>query len=841
MKIYLNSITKNPLHASMTHGSNAVTCAKADAKQAHPDDKTNIVRYCSVPTSLSSVLHASALCLLPHFQNQAKSFGLYRHIVSLLANYIVIIDPNKCIEDIQLFYTQVWGAVERYVAKRLRFKCASTATHFDAEANTFFSEEAPISDEDCELLRLQTYKLMMQQECASLSTAAKEHMSTVMDIFVTLGYDVNRDKLKHDDVQLSPLVESSVTEINNESQLQYLKSKLYEMYDDIKANALSEWLQQFISAERVVLQDLITYKGCTVKDAKTGVETKKLKPRLQCIKDKELYQLFGYAKHMSDASLCFLKKYELDVLRTVTREDDHDDHEGDTNMPCDESDNEEDTELQSDAPNNKWCTWSRTRRPRPFTLLPISKMVPSMAFYGYTELKNMFAMLRSNESEERKKDIKERMKSMQKRKRDQDEALLEAELKDANPSDEPVWFDEPCVDDIGKRLFNYKKVKGKSKVGTDADTKRWHLCNFRTNGVHLVLTFVSGTDDAQATPNVPSLMKAGYRIPVPKDKIKIDTVERGLYRVNEKRNDLSEIVPGASYDNMQCVVIDPGFKKPLQNACIGMKDLLKTPTVTALGVAKNAQRWHVTKEKWMNASGRQRRDEIEKRRRCLNREYSHAIDMLAKTRRRSSDIDTFNAYAKACIGTIGARFDELFHELRLKFKWKHVRKLQSFLDRMADDSFGLQLLRFKRRAARAEMDIDQQKLKNELQEQRAARREEDPKRRVVFFGDGTFKCTLRGNPSIPKKKLLKQMAVRGLTFLLGEYKTSLMCPCGHDSLTNQSSGKRVRVHKTDGGICSILSQCDDRDELATINMLCAVATALKHDDWPAHLCRPYNA
>ena len=120
-------------------------------------------------------------------------------------------------------------------------------------------------------------------------------------------------------------------------------------------------------------------------------------------------------------------------------------------------------------------------------------------------------------------------------------------------------------------------------------------------------------------------------------------------------------------------------------------------------------------------------------------------------------------------------------------------------------------------------------------------RREGTKRRIVFFGDGQFKCTLRGNPSIPKKRLLKLMAVRGLTVLLDEYNTSKMCPCGHAELVNlktTTNGKRVRVHKTDGGVCSVLKRVDDRDETANIQQLLASGTAMTHTPWPSHLLRP---
>ena len=127
----------------------------------------------------------------------------------------------------------------------------------------------------------------------------------------------------------------------------------------------------------------------------------------------------------------------------------------------------------------------------------------------------------------------------------------------------------------------------------------------------------------------------------------------------------------------------------------------------------------------------------------------------------------------------------------------------------------------------------------DMKREREDRRQKDP-RRIVFFGDGRFKCTMRGNPSIPKKKLLKRLAVRTVTVLLDEHKTSQQCPCGGGKLkdfANHDVSKRVRVHKTDGGVCNVLGQVNDRDELAVVNMILAVRSALTHTAWPKHLCR----
>ena len=94
--------------------------------------------------------------------------------------------------------------------------------------------------------------------------------------------------------------------------------------------------------------------------------------------------------------------------------------------------------------------------------------------------------------------------------------------------------------------------------------------------------------------------------------------------------------------------------------------------------------------------------------------------------------------------------------------------------------------------------------------------------------------------------------MRGLTFLLDEFRTSQQCPCGAGELKNGTNHLcpshpdewqtriRVRVHKTTGDECEVLRQQRDRDELATNNMLQAALAATRRKAWPKHLDRNYR-
>ena len=116
-------------------------------------------------------------------------------------------------------------------------------------------------------------------------------------------------------------------------------------------------------------------------------------------------------------------------------------------------------------------------------------------------------------------------------------------------------------------------------------------------------------------------------------------------------------------------------------------------TTTAEALAEQATSWHIDENTWMVESGRRSRIDIECDRRRKNKEYSDALDAMAATRRRCSDLDAFGSFASAAMATLVWRAKELQHTHRVLCNWKHQRRLQSFLDRVADVAFGRQTCR----------------------------------------------------------------------------------------------------------------------------------------------------
>ena len=805
----------------MTNDSAAVRLAKRDAA-----DQEATVRYCTVECRLlgkRGVLLASALPLVDHFRNYAITRGAGSHVVSILANDIIVRNPTLSIPNLFLFYTQVWSALDACVTER-------TSKHFQAEVRNFFQRN-PLSEEGATLLKTPVPVLVRQQDCTALATAAVMHLQNFRSrVFkYTLATVVHiQDSIENGKIfdvrRITELIVRCIVEKSGET---VEMSKFKDFADE--NFAMPEYhtrMLDFITQERGLLGDMLdtyTYEKKVTEDEITRtveMVSKETKLNRALKQNKYAHELFQHAKRVSDSQLAMLRDLGLDVYLPTHREEDANDGEDDSCLPCEDDNGEDDADEEDDV--SRRTIWTRKRRPKPFSLLPIAKLRASMGYYGYTELNSMFNQLRMS--------LKKRGT---KRKTDED----------PQSADPLPWSETPDSEKFGILLFDFSKIKGKryaDRPEMDKLGRGWRLANFRTNGVTATLTFVAGTAAAAGAPHVAHLIKAGYQIPIPASKIDKQT-RRGLFRVQQNgRNDMSNDMQFSESDSL--AFVDPGFVRPVQVSTIGATQSSLDP----VQVACDAKYWYITKNEWMQQSGRDAQAKTEERRRLVNKRYSSAINAMSETRRRCSDVSQFDAYAKIAIETLADRGDELMTVKRSLFRWNSGRELKRFLsriaDRLADRGTDRPIRRLSREPTTMPNDIDT--LRTELAARRKWKREENP-RRIVFFGDGTFSSSMRGNPSMPKKKLLKLLATRTTTILIDEYLTSKMCPCGQDKLKddtfNKTASKRVRVHETSGGVCDVLKQVNDRDETAAINMALAGLTATRHGNWPTHLCRPLRS
>lgn len=736
------------------------------------------MRFSSISCGLNRVLKESTSGLTHCFAEYSHSVGIMRHVVSLAANYVVLAGAQIEKGSFFQFYGRVWSAVDR----RLRGE-AGPKDHFDAEVDAFFHQHVV-----SHLPEFLVPVLCRQQECNALATAAVAHLHSFperLQRYVSAKLVLIAQRHGSPNGEPQGVARELTAFIMRPSAAPY--AKVASMLAAKKVpRELHAAMCALVAEER---QSLASFQTSGVSLAKA----------CRCAKNAHL--LIPHLRRIS---------VESEILLDV--------HQPTTAIPAAAQTQGADDDLEAndvfetvdDDEGHMPRVWSSRTAPRPFTILPIAKLKRAMVYYGLTELKAMFANLRQKYS---------------KRKRDSD-----AKAPCAIPCTEEL--DAGC---IGDALFTFKKLKGKKYVGTSKDTQHWRLSCFRTDGIRVVLTFCSGMETAKGAEHVSCLCEAGYQVPVPTRPVDLRTQSRGLYRVHATRNDLAD-VGQEDLGGVRLTVVDPGFHRPIQSATMDAGCLCSE--CDACCIAHGATFMHVSQSDWMQCSGRAERQQKEARRREVHTEYSDSIADLCSTRRRSCL--RFVAYSRKCMEWLGVRIRELVCASRTMFRWKYERKLQAFLDRRADALLARSSLRFRRQPDPPAPTCPERReeLARRLRELRRARRN-DPQKHVVFFGDGTFSCTQRGHVSIPKKRLLKQLAVRGVAVLLGESYTSVRCPCGQDDLIDKTftGGERVRVHKTDGGVCDVLKAVCDRDEIACVNMLLAAASALRHEKWPAHLRR----
>ena len=184
----------------------------------------------------------------------------------------------------------------------------------------------------------------------------------------------------------------------------------------------------------------------------------------------------------------------------------------------------------------------------------------------------------------------------------------------------------------------------------------------------------------------------------------------------------------------------------------------------------------VTHDEWMDASGRRQLQSNEEARRNKNPAYVQAIDALSKQRKRTAMQSSFMRYCQTAVTCFKTMESELMHIGRSRMRWQADRALQKFMARVANRMFRRDSIRPHRHSVAPE---DRAKLKEKLKKAIDA-----PKtvwrRHIEKQHEGQTVSDQR-SLYVPKKKLLKVLAVTGLTVLLGEYNTSKTCPCGMDS------------------------------------------------------------
>ena len=781
--------------------------------------------------------------------------------------------------------------------------------------DAFFTRH-PLTDDAKKKMLSTSPVIMRQQECVALETATKLHIELfpkrvrryVRARLTQMLVQIRGDTSLASD--LTPALTDCIL-CGEEEEMAKNATLTSAIQKKVKDAALlqevTSAVMPFVNAERQSLGDLVgkmtTYKG------------KRYPPWVGVMSRKSTcFQLLPHLHRLSTLQLQMLRDEGLDKGRDDDEDEEEEEEEDEEgvgaaaaaeSLRCSECS----TDASAASVNR---TWTRRNRPQPFAMLPMSKLQNAMVYYGCTEVKALYGQLIKEEKEkekerekEEKKKEKERLrlaaqerraavkKSGGKRRREQDgereedergettegkkdekggaecdgRETVDPEAKGENAEEKgdalPAWTSSLVVSDdcdFAATLFDLSKRNSKSRntnhgrrsirgVLRRTGPSQWRLVCFRTNGVQCSLTFATGLIDS--APGVAGLFEKGYSgVTQPDEPFDVSSPgARGVYRLTQTRCDIRPL-DSSKTCNVLLTAVDPGQKRPVQTATVPASCAPNAATI-----AENAAYSHITSEAWMRESGRLAAQSHETERRKMHTAYGTALDSISKCRRRCADAELLSDYSDAMLKTLVTRCCELLTHHRSHQRWKRTRSLQKHLSRVADSMFG----RSSHRPERREPTLRSTLLGTDEREcllarLRLLRREKRQctTHRVVFFGDGTF-GHLRGNASVPKKTLVRELGVRGPTVLIDEYCTSKYCPCGHELCDSKAAhpqaqgdlttppireAGRVRVHKTIGDdSCEVLAHRNDRDELAATNMLLTALRVLKGSTWPAHLTR----
>ena len=739
------------------------------------DDVNGPVRIRTVCCGLKKAVPSEGI--RRYMREHAVCAGISKHAVSVIANELILRNPSAVVTDWFLWYTRVWSAIDYHIDS----SGLKGSNPMIPDVNALLIERPDMFNQlNLARGRRRCNVIGRQQECNALMVATLQHFCSFRDRLVrytrVLATQILWDTLSDakNAVDVSKVMSNFILGDPEHANVDALRQKLLAISsNDAAADALSKAAEH----ERTLLGALVS-----------GATTERWFASQS--KQKHAYRLVPHLIRYSS----FMTHVLQTEFGTASSEDVDDDAE---------VDNEHGEEEQSSLSTSK--KWTKDRTPRPFTILPITKLRASMAYYGYTEVDAMYGEIHDAENAAYGEHIK-RTGSSKKRK-----------SPDARPEslpEPPKRFYPDKVNFAATVLAEELPIDNAKSLGT--------LICFRTDGIQLSATFASGASSIQG---ISELVEKGYSgIQFCKGE-DVATLKRGLWRVGQSEGSLS-----CTNSDFDLIAVDPGVCKPLQ-WCTVAADCDEN------SICSNSTRENITSDAWVRHSGRADRNAWEMSRREMNRAYAEALNSASSCIRRTTCIPAFNAYGDWVFETIVVRSSELCHHRRSLKRWLAHRRLQSFLSTVADRMLNRTSHRVRNKLTNGLLTTEERvELHSRLKRRLAEKKHNKEKHHVVFFGDGTY-SHMRGHAAVPRKSILHELGVRAPTILIDEFKTSKHCFCGR-ALTDAPNASRVRVHQDGGGDCAAF-QCGicDRDELATMNIALASLRCLARQPWPTHLKR----
>ena len=774
-------------------------------------EENGAVRMKTIRRGLKPLVQSQAIA--DTLRDFAERSGITRHVVSLVANELVLRGEVHEIDDWFLWYTRVWSAVDFNV----KSSGLKKDNPFIAPVRRVFQKYPLLLENLRQAVPERVPVMTRQQECNTMAVAACEHTKAFTHrVLATMTVKVTNIlwNLEGDlrcVQKAAAAAQRHVLDTPTEASEVALRAKL------LGAGVTARQATAIVlmsREERCLLGDLAASPDHK-KRWSYVVKSNKLCWQL-------VVHLKRYSAHMSE----FMEKEFM-----LPREEGG----GDGGGGADEEEEAEEASATEEPLPSEQRKWTRYRKPRPFTVLPVFKLQASMMYYGYTEVEALFGYIHAHETAVY--DKKHPKSAYPKRKRGVSDDEMKAAVEEHKAYEQQRVDQRPTLHvpdklHFARGVLREKRMveEGVDKAGFLSDSnesKGWMLSNFRTNGVVVTLTFV--TND-EAVSGIAELVDKNYSSVPACDGVDVATCGRGLWHIRQTEGSV------ACSSAINVVSVDPGLRKPVQWSTVGSDaNLADSPEVATFG--------DIDESTWLRQSGRSDRTTWEERRRKHNRDYAASLDKFSGVLRRTTDVAAFSKYVKVCAETLPDLVSELCHRRRSLRSWLSQRRLQSYISRVANRLANIEPKRMKMSSRSLHGALLSSDERQQLLDRIRARRKEKEASRptAVFFGDGEFSHTMRGHVSIPKKSILHELGTRVPTILIDEYNTSSKCVCGQPlrNATNEPAC-RVRVHQ-DGGDCHAL-RCGicDRDELATLNIAQASLSALAQRPWPAHLLRRSN-
>ena len=625
------------------------------------------LRHKTIQCGIKNVLREPDL--LEVFQDIAQKIGLIRYVSTLLTNRIISCmseDQVKvAIEDkatgLKTFHSQMFVAV----------KCHCTGK-LPRTTNPYFQSVAEILDrypETKELVRNAALDLpydVHQQEFVQMETASAEHVGQLrarytrhFRIFILEVCQPHNvpytDFTGRVDVLAKASTEAVLCPSGSYDSRELAMVQLAQSFPEACAADLSQNLRGEIQKERSLLGPLLDIVNYKKKSGEKATDSRISNMLIRGVKAREVKDLLPICIRLSQYQTQRLRHLESNTESEDSQDIDHEeDPLNDIIEGADDFDEEQDEPSGLTQPSRTLSVdRSRKNRPRPFSALPYAKLRPSMVYYGDTEIKALLSNLRT----------KAKRKSV-KRKRSRAD-FEEPETQEQQSAEGAA--SESTLEFI-KRVFDLGKFKGCS-LATHSPI------GFRTNGVVVSMTWGSAGESCVA-----ALQSKGITIPEPASPIDLLTEERGLYRLGRDRSD---ICPCADTGSMlEIVAVDPGKIRPIQAAVLapeGLGNRNWTP-----GSRSDISSWFVTREDYLDATGRTHSNRVEGLRRQKNPQYCESLTAIRSCRKRTCCPEQLSEYTHVALKVLPVMAKELVDTSRSKRGWVANRKRVSAFSRWVD-------------------------------------------------------------------------------------------------------------------------------------------------------------